>query len=460
MSRPKIKIEDLFDLTSAEIFNPDSYNATSYVSTDTRSIMKDSIFVALKGEKFDGHDFVDQAIAKGATTVIINRSELGRFDHLEIPIVTVDDTAKAYGSLSAIYRARLKARVIAITGSNGKTTTKEILSSLLESKYKVEKTQSNNNNHLGVPLTIFSADSSTQALVLELGTNHFGEIAYTAGIAQADFAVVTNIGQSHLEFLNDLDGVAKEKMALFEKTAQRGGKLFINADDPLIVKYSDGYANHVSFGFTDGAVVQAKIKGTADGGGTLMSFIYKGAEFEAELPLSGTSNAKNFLAAVAIALEFGMSPDEIAGAAKGIRAVDKRLNIIDCGSYTVVNDTYNANPESMRSGFEFIRDISNGRRTLAVLGDMFELGDKAREAHIMLAEHIVNNGISEVYCIGEMMQYLGEELKNKKVNVRYFTSREEMSEFLRNLSKENSVILLKGSRGMKMEEFIAQLKSS
>ena len=207
----RITLEDLFNIPTAVIYNPDAYKSAAAVFIDSRQVKKKSIFVAIKGKNFDGHDFVKEAVKKGAGAIIINKRKLSEFDELDLPVITVSNTTHAYGELARIWRKKLKAKVISITGSNGKTSTKEILSEILSEKYKVHKTTANNNNHIGVPLTILSAPSGCEVVVLEHGTNHFGEIEYTAKIAQPDYSLITNIGSGHLEFLKDKKGVYKGK---------------------------------------------------------------------------------------------------------------------------------------------------------------------------------------------------------------------------------------------------------
>lgn len=454
MSRPKITLEDMFDLNGSEIFNPDTFVATSNVSTDTRTIVRNSVFVALKGEKFDGHNFVDAAISKGASAVVINRNKLKKFDHLDVTIITVPDTTTAYGELATAYRKKITAKVVAITGSNGKTTTKEILSSLLSEKFSVTKTLSNNNNHIGVPLTIFSADMKTDILVLELGTNHFGEIKYTAHIAQPDYSVITNIGQSHLEYLRDLEGVAGEKMALFGETEACGGKLFVNNDDRLIRDKSRKMMNRITFGLKGKCDIRGSIKGVGKNGETILNIATSKKNFDVKVPLLGQTNAKNFLTAAAIALELGLSKTDIIKAASKLTAVDKRLNLIRYNSFELINDTYNSNPESMRSALQFMKAYAGKRRKIAVLGDMFELGDEAERIHREMAQEIISNGITDIYTTGRMMALMTEELIKAGKNAVHFRNRRSLASFLSRFDKTDSLVLLKGSRGMKMEEFI------
>ncbi|MGE5430457.1 MAG: UDP-N-acetylmuramoyl-tripeptide--D-alanyl-D-alanine ligase [Syntrophomonadaceae bacterium] len=457
MNKPKITLEDLFNLTGSVIYNPDSFSSSALVSTDTRTIKNGAIFVAIKGEKMDGHAFVEEAVKKGASAVVVNKTKLKNFDKIDVTLVAVKDTTKAYGELGKIWRDKLNAKVVGITGSNGKTTTKEFLSQILEEKFSVAKTLSNNNNHLGVPLTILSAAGNKDALVLELGTNHFGEIAYTAQIARPDYALITNIGESHLEFLHDLNGVAEEKIALFQAVKDTDAKLLLNTDDRILKKKLKEYKNAVTFGFEGSPKVKGTLKGINKEGKTTLGITYKEKEFEVQLPVHGLSNAKNFLAASAVALEMGLKPSEIKSAAKKLKPVDKRLNVKVIDNFILVDDTYNANPLSMKSAFEFISGF-DGRKKIAVIGDMFELGSETVQAHKDLAKSVKKNKIDEVYTLGKFMMKLNRELQNGKIVKRHFKDRNSLGKFLQSNGFAQSVVLVKGSRGMKMEEFVKILE--
>ncbi|MEI7811644.1 MAG: UDP-N-acetylmuramoyl-tripeptide--D-alanyl-D-alanine ligase [Ignavibacteria bacterium] len=453
MNRPKIKLEDLFELESAVIYNPDIFTSSSNISTDTRTIKKNSIFVALKGEKFDGHLFVIEAVKKGATAIVINKNRLKDFDAIDVTIVTVKDTTKAYGDIASIWRNKLNAQVIGITGSNGKTSTKEILSTILSEKYSVVKTSSNNNNHIGVPLTILEAGNDTEVLVLELGTNHFGEIDYSSKIARPDFSVITNIGESHLEYFIDIKGVAKEKIALFEETAKYNGQVFINNDDAILRKKARSFSNKVTYGFTGKPDIKGKIIEVKDGKSTL-SIKFREKEFNVSLPVFGLSNAKNFLAAASIALGMGLSPESVKRGATKLVSVDRRLDVKFKNGMVLINDCYNANPLSMNSAFEFVKSFPNHKRKIAILGDMFELGKTSVQAHKELSLTIKKNGITDVYTTGKLMKHLVSELNNSKIIVEHFNKREKLSEFLIKSDFSEAVVLVKGSRGMKMDEFV------
>jgi UDP-N-acetylmuramoyl-tripeptide--D-alanyl-D-alanine ligase len=247
MKKIQITLEDLFNLPSAEIFNPDDSKNVTSVSIDSRNIKKNSLFVAIKGEKFDGHNFVKDAIKNGASAILIEKSKLVQYDDVDVPIIVVDDTIKALGDLAKIWRKKFIGKVIALTGSNGKTTTKEIIYTLLNEKYKVVRTLGNNNNQIGVPLTIFSVSNDDDYLIVEIGTNHFGEVRYSSEIAQPDYALITNIGPSHLEFLKNLRGVKKEKIALFEIANKNKGIIFLNVDDKLLRPLKNKYKKVISY---------------------------------------------------------------------------------------------------------------------------------------------------------------------------------------------------------------------
>jgi UDP-N-acetylmuramoyl-tripeptide--D-alanyl-D-alanine ligase len=211
LKKVQLNIEDIFNIPNAVIYEPDTFKNISYVSIDSRKIKKSTLFIAMKGERFDGHDFMNTAIENGAAAVLINERKLNRFNNVKVPIITAKDTTLALGDIARVWRTKLNAKIIGITGSSGKTTVKNMLAELLSEKFRVNKTESNNNNHIGVPLTILNTNENHQVLVAELGTNHFGEIPYTANILSPDYSLITNIGDSHLEFLKSRNGVWKEK---------------------------------------------------------------------------------------------------------------------------------------------------------------------------------------------------------------------------------------------------------
>lgn len=458
MGKLKITIEDLFNLNGAVIYNPDAFKQLASVIIDSRKVKKNCLFVAIKGEKYDGHSFVLEAIKKGAGAVMINSSNLKKYSSVKVPLITVNDTVKSYGELAEAWRKKLNAKVISITGSNGKTTTKEMIASLLSNKYKVVKTEANNNNHIGVPLTIFSANEKCDVLVLEQGTNHFGEIEYSTKISQPDFALITNIGDSHLEFLQNRSGVYKEKSALLNVTDKLGGNVFLNMDDPIIKKNARLYKNKITFGFKGSVDVKGKITGFTNDGRPKIKISNKAKNFGTILPVYGEANAKNFLASCAVALNYGLNAKQIKEGAAKLVPVHGRLEVKKFPNAIVIDDTYNASPTSVESALNVVKNIKTYKNKVVVLGDIFELGSKSVKLHKELAKLFKSDKNMIVLTIGKFMKNLHLELLKKKIKTIHFNKREELSLYLQYEEIGNSVILLKGSRGMQMEEFVNELE--
>jgi UDP-N-acetylmuramoyl-tripeptide--D-alanyl-D-alanine ligase len=453
MSKLKITIEDLFELPTSEILNPDVFKQADYVSADSRNIKPGALFVALKGESFDGHNFVADAVKKGAAAVVIENKFLERFDTIDTTIVTVDDSTKAFGDLAAIWRKKLTAKVISVTGSNGKTSTKDMLAAILAEKFVTVKTAANNNNHIGVPLTIFEADEKCEALVLEQGTNHFGEIEYSAGISKPDYALITNIGDSHLEYLVNREGVYKEKAALFNAAVKNKGICFVNIDDSVIVKNSKSIKNKITYGFTGKPDVKGEILGYTADGKSIISVVYKEKEVTIELPVYGTANAKNFLAVCAVAFRLGLTADEIIAGAGRLKETKGRMQPAKFNSFLLFDDTYNSNPASVEAAVEVMENITACGKKVIVLGDMLELGVKAEKLHKDLYKVIPNSKNYAVFTIGKLMENLNKSLK-KNIEKKHFESGSELKAFLKKYDLTGSAVLVKGSRGMKMEEFV------
>lgn len=454
MKKIFLTLEDIFNLPETEIVNPDSYKSITNVSIDSRNIKKNSLFVAIKGEKFDGHNFINDVVRKGCSAVVINKSYLKKLAELKITVITVPDTTKTLGDIANVWRKKLGAKVIGITGSAGKTTTKDMLTVLLSKKYSVNKTVANNNNHIGVPLTILSTTSKYQVLVAECGTNHFGEIPYTTKILQPDYSLITMIGNSHLEFLKNKKGVLKEKSALFTETLKNRGIVFLNTDDKLLSEFLVGKEQSVSFGFEGSADVSGKIVEFDVAGRPTIEITYKSKKISVKLPVSGIANAKSFLAASAIALKLGVSKKDFIESIKKINSSSKRASVKTYRSFTLIDDTYNANPDSVRTALSTLQLIQNRKRKVAILGDMFELGEKSIFHHEELSKIINSKSVDEVYTIGKMMKHLSKKLSGKAFVTKHFEKRESLEKFLQKLELNDSAILIKGSRGMQMEDFV------
>jgi UDP-N-acetylmuramoyl-tripeptide--D-alanyl-D-alanine ligase len=463
MKKIHLNIEDIFNIPSAVIYNPDMLKSIYHVSIDSRNIKKNTLFIAIKGERFDGHDFIDEVVKKGTSAVLISEKNFKKIKDLDIPdipVITVKDTTIALGEVAKLWRSKLKTKIIGITGSAGKTTTKEILATLLSEKFKVNKTFANNNNHIGVPLTILSTKEKHSVLVAELGTNHFGEIPYTASIVSPDFALITNIGDSHLEYLKNRKGVFTEKVVLLKETIKRGGKVFINNDDKILKEFGKTIKNEITFALNEKADYKASIKGYDKLARPQIEIKTKKNIFSATLPISGEKNVLNFTAAYAIASELGLTDAQIQKSVKKINSYNKRLEIKSYKKFTLINDTYNANPDSMKSSLEILNKIESQKRKIAVLGDMFELGNESKSRHIELASFINKTKVDEVYSIGKMMKLMNQKLNGKTKIHQHFNNRESLKKHLKRFDTKNSVVLVKGSRGMKMEEFVSIIEST
>lgn len=459
MQRLNITLEDLFNIESAVIYNPDPFKPVIHVSTDSRDIRSNSLFVAIKGDRFDGHDFVKQAVKNGARTIVIKQSKLKEYDSINVTIVTVKDTIKAYGEIANAWRKKLNAIIVSITGSNGKTTTKEMAATILSERFKVRKSIANNNNHIGVPLTILSSKQSDEVLLLEHGTNHFNEIKYTAEIAEPDYAMITNIGESHLEFLKNKNGVYKEKSALFDAALKNKGQILVNLDDNIISRKTKSIKRKVTYGFDGRPNIKAKIEGYDKHGNPKLKIKHNGKEFNFNSPLPGNSNAQNLLAAITIALTLGMNQTQIKRGVGNIKPVKGRLNIVKIRGTTLIDDTYNSNPVSVKEALDVLSKVSDGKIKIVVLGDMFELGPGAGKYHESLATDINNIKPAHVLLIGKLMKHLHKKLPKTKFSVDHFKNRNELKKKLQSIEMKNSVVLVKGSRGMKMEEFIDTIKN-
>ncbi len=459
MKKIYLNIEDIFNIPSAVIYNPDRFKSIYNISINSRDIKKNTLFIAIKGERFDAHDFIDEVVKRGAAAVIINEKKFKKISDLEIPVITVKDTVTALGDVAKLWRAKLNAKVIGITGSAGKTTTKEILTALLSEKLKVNKTVANNNNHIGVPLTILSTNEKHQVLVAELGTNHFGEIAYTAAIASPDFALITNIGDSHLEYLKNRKGVFKEKSALLNETINRGGIVFINNDDKILKEFGKTIKNKITFALNEKADFKTSVKGYDKLARPQIEIKSKKSVFVTTLPISGEKNVLNFTAAFAIASTQGLTNLQIQKALKKIKSYNKRLEIKNYKKFTLINDTYNANPDSMKSSLDILNKIESRKKKIAVLGDMFELGAESKSKHLGLARFINKIKVDEVYTVGKMMKLMDQKLNSRIKVHQHFLEKRSLIKFLKTLDINNSAVLVKGSRGMKMEDLVSILET-
>ena len=424
------------------------------LSTDSRQCRAGEVFVALRGEKFDGHQFVGQILATSALAAVVEKSWLESPTGARGNLIIVEDTLLALQQIGQAVRRRWGKTVIAITGSNGKTTTKEMVASVLAQNKIVLKTTGNLNNHIGVPLTLAELQHSHDIAVIEMGMNHDGEIARLCEIAGPDLGLITNVGRAHIEFFKTLDGVARAKGELFEYLRRRDGIAFLNADDPKLKMILPSGTKAISYGLNHAAQVQGKIAGVDEDG--CVTLAWKNQNITLAIP--GTHNAINALAAIAVGEYAGVAPEQIRTALAGTLPVAKRMQILKRGAVTIINDAYNANPESMTAALEFLAALpihGSGHR-IAVLGDMLELGEAAPAAHAEIGALLRRLPIHAVFACGPQMKHLVQAIGEIKW-AEHFEDKARLSAEVGRSIRPGDVILLKGSRGMAMEEVVEKL---
>lgn len=428
------------------------------LSTDTRKIKKGELFLAIKGEKFDGHSFILDAVSKGAGGVLVQDGGItnANFKLPDVSFISVNDSVKALGDIGNFHRSRFTVPVIGITGSNGKTTTKEMTSAILGKKLSVLKNFGTENNNIGVPLTLIRLNSGHNAAVLEMGTNHLGEIRRLAEIARPTTAIITNIGPSHLEYLEDMDTVLKAKTEMLEYMNQ-DAKLILNADDEYLRKIKTNLKT-VWFGFDKEADFYAdKISLEPDG----ISFRLN-KKWDISLGVLGRHNVYNALSAIACAWDFGVSIEEIRDALKEFKVPNMRMEVKKFGDIKIINDTYNANPQSMKQAIEALRDMTTEGRKILIAGDMLELGTFSGRFHHLVGKQAAESGIDLIVAVGKLAEYVSKGaqeagMSERKIKLCALTkdARKKVAELI----KKGDTILVKGSRAMRMEEIVGDLEA-
>lgn len=425
-----------------------------HVYTDTRKETSKALFVPIEGDSFDGHQFLQSAIENGAVAAFWNKEKpLPSFVPTDFPIFFVNDTLIALQQLAHLYRSLINPHVIGITGSNGKTTTKDFVASVLSKSYETHKTKGNFNNHIGLPLTILDMSPATQVLVLEMGMNHFGEIEQLSFIAEPDVAVITNIGESHIEYLGSREGIAQAKSEITAGLKQNG-KVLVDGDEPLLAPLHTR-EGVVSCGFDSKNQYVLSNIDMNDRGSQFT--INEAHAFEINLP--GKHNVKNASFAIVIAQQLGMSQEQIQ---EGLRAMDltgMRLERIEGkNGVTLINDAYNASPTSMMASIEVMKDLPHFSRKILVLGDILELGELSDSLHRSIAA-VIAEPIDTVITIGNRASVIVEELEKEDSSLALypFTEKEEAIPVLEQYLNEDTVILFKASRKLALETIVQSL---
>ncbi|MBM7707044.1 UDP-N-acetylmuramoyl-tripeptide--D-alanyl-D-alanine ligase [Chryseomicrobium aureum] len=418
-------------------------------SLNTRTLQPGELFIPFRGEQVNGHKFVEQAFEQGASAALWLKDEPN--PPTDRPLLFVEDPAKALQTLAAAYRQELKATFVGVTGSNGKTSTKDLLAGLCEPYFKTIKTQGNFNNELGLPLTLLAIDEDTEVAVLEMGMSSFGEIEFLSNLAKPAFTVITNIGEAHLQDLGSREGITKAKMEIISGMSPEG-KLFFDGDEPLLLQAVAEKADLHAIPYGKGENCTLRLTSTA--------FSTEGTQFTTEgevegdfvLRVLGEHQAKNALAAILIGRELGLTVDQIKQGLKDVILTDMRMQVMETDGPTFINDAYNAAPTSMQAAIHFLRDADFGKKKWLVLGDMLELGEAELAYHAQLAASINKQDFTGVALIGPRMKALYAELQGSFGEAVYWT--DEMESLQQHLTKKltsDDLVLLKGSRGMKVE---------
>ncbi len=422
------------------------------ISTDTRNIKEGDLFIPIIGENFDGHNFIDVAFQKGAIACIsqknINTNNL---------IINVADTKEALKDLAMYYRSLFNIPVVALTGSAGKTTTKDMLASCLSIKYNTLKTQGNFNNEIGLPLTIFNIEEDTEIAVLEMGMNHFGEIRSLSKIAKPDIAIITNIGIVHAENLGSREGILRAKYEIFEYLKPDGIKI-LNGDDDMLCSLKEDKEKCYFYSINNKLDAYATNINEKGINGTSATINYFDKSFNVNLKIPGKYILSNALAVTLTCSKLGLTENEIKEGLETFKPSKMRMDIINTEKYTIINDVYNANPSSMKATLDVLAN-SQGRK-VAILGDMFELGNYAKNMHFDVGKYATEKKIDELIFIGELSYYMLEGAKsniNSKSNINYFKKQEEFFDNIDKLLKKGDTILVKASRGMKLENTIDKI---
>jgi UDP-N-acetylmuramoyl-tripeptide--D-alanyl-D-alanine ligase len=451
MKLPLSRVAEFIGATGE--FQPDA--CPSGYSIDSRTIQAGDLFFAVQGERLDGHDFVTQALAAGACGAVVASSQTQRFDSKQ-NLLVVEDTLHALQTLATAVRMLWNKPVVAITGSAGKTTTKDAIAHLLSVRHRVLKSQGNLNNHFGVPLQLLKLQSQHDIAVIEMGMSHLGEIAALGKIARPDVGVVTGVAPVHLEFFSSVAEIARAKFELVENV-HAGGAVVLNADDVYVSQFGrDFHGKVVMYGICHPADVRAENIRELGTAGSEFTLVVEGVKEEVKLPLIGRHNILNALAAVSVALDYHITPSEAAAALGTMTPAEKRGEVLALGGATIINDCYNSNPTALDSMVDALGKMPAERR-IVVAGEMLELGPATEDLHAKSGEHMAGKTNVLIGVRGAAAAMVGAAHK-AGVESHFVPAPEEAGEILAKILQPGDVVLMKASRGVKLERALEVLK--
>jgi UDP-N-acetylmuramoyl-tripeptide--D-alanyl-D-alanine ligase len=444
----KLPLSKIADFISAPGDFPRDELALGY-SIDSRTVSPGELFFAVKGERLDGHDFVGAALQRGAISAVVRKDQLHRFPG-NMKLLPVDDTLIALQTLATAVRKLWGKVLVGVTGSAGKTTTKEAIAHVLTSKFRVLKSEGNFNNHFGLPLMLLRLEPEHDLAVIEMGMSHGGEIRALAKIAHPDIGVVTNVAPVHLEFFDSLAGIARAKYELIESLSSSGTAV-LNADDEYVSQFGRDFKGRViKYGTTTAADVSADNVQSKGAEGSEFDVVVAGTREHAHLPLVGEHNILNALAAVSVAIACGMKVPEAVAALATLKPGDKRGQVLQLGNITVINDCYNSNPKALRAMVDALSAMKAARR-IVVAGEMLELGPAAEALHRESGSHIGEKKIDVLIGVRGLAHALVDGAKQAGTRAEFVATPEEAGEWLARETRDGDVVLLKASRGVKLE---------
>lgn len=447
----KISLAEVLQVTNAET---DSAAEIFFegVTTDSRKITGGTLFVALKGENFNGEDFAQDALKKGAAAVLVSKN----FDkNIDGVIIKVDDTLTAYRQIAGAWRDRFDIPIVAVTGSNGKTTTKDLVAAALNSLGNVQKTSGNFNNEVGVPMTLLELNDKHKAAVVEIGMRGLGQIETLAQVVKPTIGIVTNVSEAHIELLGSIENIARAKGELVE-AIQAGGTIILNADNVHTVGMKDLVRDGVkilTYGLENEADFVAKniLIGSVS---TEFTLSFRGKEYDFEIPMLGRHNVSNALAAIAAGYAVGLSVPEVQRGFSTLTTTKMRFEVIRRDGLTIINDAYNASPASMRVAIKTTSEIYNGK-LIAVLGDMLELGDISERVHREIGAFLAENKFDTLITLGELGRFIAAGAREAGLkNIYSFDTHEDAAKKILELVRDGDTILFKASHVMHMEKII------
>jgi UDP-N-acetylmuramoyl-tripeptide--D-alanyl-D-alanine ligase len=453
MKLPLAKIEEFLDGTGECELKEVAHG----YSIDSRTVQPGELFFAVKGQRLDGHDYVHQALERGAVSAVVRKDQLAQFS-VKTCLLAVDDTLVALQTLAAAVRRIWGKSVIGVTGSAGKTTTKDAIAHVLASRYRVLKSEGNFNNHFGLPLMLLKLQPEQEVAVIEMGMSHAGEIAALAKIAQPDIGVVTVVAPVHLEYFDSIASIARAKYELIE-SLPHDGTAILNADDEYVSQFGRDYRGKViRYGTRKGADVRADNIESRGADGSVFDVVVEGRHKRAVLHLVGTHNIHNALAAVAVGMERGISLADAIEALATLMPGDKRGQVVRVGNIKVVNDCYNSNPKALEAMVDALAAMPAKRR-IVVAGEMLELGPTGEQMHRESGKHMADKGIDILVGVRGLAKPMVEAANASGIHAEFVATPEEAGEWLARETRDGDVVLLKASRGVKLEKALEKWKS-